>query len=412
MSATLISRDLGEKGGMLAARGIATLIVLALAGGLLLAVNGGLFSKQVEVNATVDDIGGALVVGNDVKIRGNIIGRVSSIEPHDDGVRLGLALDPEETEKLSKNVTARILPATIFGTSFVDLVPPEQPHGKLKAGETIKQDDTTETRELQDALDTSYEILTAVEPARLSATLGAFAEALDGRGESIGDTIVTLNDYLVRLEPQLPKVQQDLQLLAQNLNTIAAVAPDLLDALENSFVTTRTIVERQDDLAAILTGGAALTGEANRLVADNHDALVKALTQSRPIVNTMYETRTGLGATFDSLVELATNAQAAIVDPDDGGSKGGYLDTQVDIELVPEPPFYTAADCAVYGPSAYQAYADNCGDAASAEATATDDAALVAEIQGIMAQLESVAAADPNGLGDLMTRGFVGGEGQ
>ncbi|MFT4299567.1 MAG: MCE family protein [Aeromicrobium sp.] len=412
MTAGFISRDLETQRGTLIQRGIAAVVILALLAVAFFAVRGGLFSKQVEIDAQLDDIGGALVAGNDVKMRGAIIGKVTSIEAKDGGVRLGLTLDPDEADRLPAGVTARVLPATVFGTSFVDLVPPENPHGKFKAGAVIAQDETTETRELQDALDASYEILTAVEPSRLSATLGAFAEALDGRGNSLGQSLVTLDSYLTRLEPQLPQVQQDLRLLTTNLNTVSQVAPDLLDALENSFVTTQTIVERKSDLAAVLSGGDALVDEANSLFSNSQQSFIKAITQSAPIVETMYDKRAGFSQTFDSLVELATQGSAAVTNPDPN-QPGGFLETNVDIVANDgERTAYTGADCATFGPAEYQAVADNCGTGAEASSTSSDDAALVAQIQSLLAQLESVSAADPNGMGDLLTRGFVGGDGQ
>ena len=416
MTAAYISRDLEHRRGSLVQRGLATLVVLGLAVVGFVAAQGGLFSDRVDVAAQVDDIGGALVVGNDVKIRGAIVGRVTSIDARDGGVRLGLAIDPDEADRLPAEVTARILPATVFGTSFVDLVPPERGAGgvatekTLRTGAVIPQDPSTETRELQDALDTSYEILTAVEPARLATTLGAFAEALDGRGESLGTSLVTLDSYLERLEPQLPQVREDLRLLATNLSTIADISPDLLDALENSFVTTRTIVDRQADLATVLTGGDALVDETQLLVAGNQQALITALDQSAPIVETMFDRRAGFSKTFDALVELSTIGAASFTDPDAGASAGGFLETTVDIVVNTDQP-YTGADCAVFGPADYRAYGPNCGGT-SAIAAPVDDAGLVAEIQGLLAQLEAVADADPNGIGDLHTRGFVGGEEQ
>lgn len=411
MTAGYISRDLEHRRGSLLQRGIATLVVLGLAVVGFVAAQGGLFSDRVDVAAQVDDIGGALVVGNDVKIRGAIVGRVTSIDARDGGVRLGLSIDPDEADRLPAEVTARILPATVFGTSFVDLVPPERGAAgeTLRAGAVIPQDPSTETRELQDALDTSYEILTAVEPARLATTLGAFAEALDGRGESLGSTFVTLDSYLERLEPQLPQVREDLQLLATNLSTIAEISPDLLDALENSFVTTRTIVDRQADLATVLTGGDALVDETQLLVAGNQQALIKALDQSAPIVETLFDQRAGFSKTFDSLVELATIGATSFTDPDAGASPGGFLETTVDIVVNTDLP-YTGADCAVFGPEQYRAYGPNCGATSSTISSPADDAGLVAEIQGLLAQLEAVADADPNGIGDLLTRGFVGGD--
>ncbi len=411
MTASFISRDLEQQRGALVQRGIAVLIIVALLVGGFMAYQNGLFSSQVTVKAEVDDIGGALVTGNDVKVRGVIIGKVASIAASDDGVRLTLDIDPEEADRLPGGVTARILPATVFGTSFVDLVPPAEPSGTFTASTVIQQDPSSETRELQDALDASYEILTAVEPSRLSATLGAFAEALDGRGDSLGVSLETLDAYLTRLEPHLPQVQEDLRLLATNFTTIAEVAPEMLDAVENAFVTTQTIVDRQADLASVLTGGDALVDEAHVLVADTQQSFLTAIEQSAPIVETMFDQRLGFARTFDAMVDLSSSAASALRDPDTGGSAGGYLDTAVDIVLNLDST-YTAQDCAVFGPPEYRAFAPNCGTTTtSSTVAAPDDSGLVAEIQGLLAQLEAIAAGDPHGIGDVLTRGFVtGGE--
>jgi phospholipid/cholesterol/gamma-HCH transport system substrate-binding protein len=407
--ASFISRDLEQRRGALVRRGVATLIVLGLVAAGFVAVQNGMFTDRVEVEAQLDDVGGALVTGNDVKLRGAIIGRVSSIATHDGGVRLGLSIDPEEAERLPAGLTARVLPATIFGTAFVDLVPPTRPQGTLQAGSVIVQDPSDETRELQDALDSSYEILTAIEPARLSVTLGALAEALDGRGASLGETIDTLDTYLTRLEPLLPQVREDLAMLGTNLTTISQIAPELLGAVENSFVTTQTIVERQDDLALVLSGGDALDDETQVLLADNQQPFIKAMTQSAPIVTTLYDQREGFTQTFDALVELATIGKTSFNDPDAGATSGGMLNTLVEIVVNLDQP-YTAADCPVFGPPEYRAVADSCGGSGPATTDDAPDPGLVAEIQGLLAQLESVSAADPNGVGDLLTRGFVPGE--
>lgn len=409
MTASYISRDLEQRRGTLVQRGLAAFVVLGLVAVGFVAVQNDLFSNRVEVEAQIDDIGGALVVGNDVKLRGAIIGRVSSIAARDGGVRVALRIDPNEAERLPSGVTARVLPATIFGTAFVDLVPPESPEGTLAAGTLITQDPSDETQELQDALDSSYEILTAIEPARLSATLGALAQALSGRGESLGQSIETLDTYLMRLEPLLPQVREDLSMLGTNLTTIAEIAPELLDAVENSFVTTQTIVERQADIAQVLTGGDALVDEAHVLLAANQQSFIKAMTQSAPIIETMYVQREGFTQTFDSLIELATVGKTGFTDPDAGASPGGMLNTTVEIVVNTDPP-YSAADCAVFGPPEYRAYATNCGGTAPPAPAEPTDPGLIAEIRGLLDQLASVSEADPNGIGDLLTRGFVSGE--
>ena len=49
-----------------------------------------------------------------------------------------------------------------------------------------------------------YPLLRTVQPAELNYTLTAIADALEGRGEAIGDNLVVLDGYLKRINPQLP----------------------------------------------------------------------------------------------------------------------------------------------------------------------------------------------------------------
>lgn len=47
-------------------------------------------------------------------------------------------------------------------------------------------------------------LLRTVQPGKLNATLSAFATALEGRGDRIGDNLTRVEDYLRRLNPHLP----------------------------------------------------------------------------------------------------------------------------------------------------------------------------------------------------------------
>ncbi|RYI98975.1 MAG: MCE family protein, partial [Actinomycetales bacterium] len=87
IDASLIDPDLTSR-GVLVRRGLVLLLLLALAGALLLAYARGTFSDDVTVHAQLDDVGGALVPGSDVKVDGNVVGRVSRIGASDGGVRL------------------------------------------------------------------------------------------------------------------------------------------------------------------------------------------------------------------------------------------------------------------------------------------------------------------------------------
>ena len=69
--------------------------------------------------------------------------------------------------------------------------------------------------ELQKILADLFPLLRSIRPADLSSTLYALANALRGRGDQIGQTIVKLDNYLTRINVHLPTLQQDLVLLAK-----------------------------------------------------------------------------------------------------------------------------------------------------------------------------------------------------
>ncbi|KQY59703.1 hypothetical protein ASD11_09170 [Aeromicrobium sp. Root495] len=401
IDASLIDRDLASR-GVLVRRGIVLLLVLALGGALLVATGRGAFSDDVTVHAQLDDVGGALVPGSDVKVDGNVVGRVARIGAADGGVRLDLRVKSDQADAISGSLRARVLPASVFGTTYVDLVRTgADGAGTLRAGQVIAQDTTSRTVELQDALDSTDRLLTSVRPAELSTTLGALAQALDGRGEQLGSTLEAVDSYLARLQPRLPLVREDLRLLARNLDTLADVAPDLLDATKDALVTARTITAERQQLTRLIGGSADLVGEAGAAATTLQEPFVKAVDQSAFVVNTMFEERKGFPASLLAFTRFAAK-QATTFDD------GSYMSTNVFIKTGDDAP-YTAADCPRYGSAA----GPNCGAGAPAgtgaapRAEAAGDAALVAELRSVLDDLESARDGGSNGVGELLARPFL-----
>src|ERR1041384_8845251 len=73
------------------------------------------FTPIVPVTLETDHVGNQLRTGADVKLRGLIVGEVRAIRPNGDHAILDLALDPDQIGKIPANVTARLLPKTLFG---------------------------------------------------------------------------------------------------------------------------------------------------------------------------------------------------------------------------------------------------------------------------------------------------------
>ncbi|MFO7191195.1 MULTISPECIES: MCE family protein [Thermocrispum] len=225
-------------------------IVLGLVG-LSVASQQHAFRDVVTVKLETDKVGNQLAVKSDVKARGVFVGHVAKITPTPDGAVLDLALDPEYAAQLPKNATARIMPKTLFGERYVQLSFPSLDGPKMSEGDVITQDRSSAALELAQSFDKLLPVLRAVQPQKLNSTLTAIANALEGRGEQLGDTLVELGEYMGELNPELPELQQNLQELAKFSDNLEDVAPELIDTLDNMRTTSATLVDKQRNLDSL-----------------------------------------------------------------------------------------------------------------------------------------------------------------
>ena len=131
---------LGE-GVLLRTYGVVFLVVLALLVGLTIAIYDKKFTKVVHVTLKTDRIGNQLAPPADVKLRGMIVGEVRNVSSNGRVASIALALQPRTIGLIPRNVTARLLPKTLFGEKYVELQIPAHPSAaRLAEGDVISQD--------------------------------------------------------------------------------------------------------------------------------------------------------------------------------------------------------------------------------------------------------------------------------
>lgn len=337
-----------------ARRGVVVVVAGALLLGLVWLHASGSYGGPAHVSAQLADAGGSLAAGADVKVRGVIVGSVDDISRGPDGgVRVRIALRGHRLEEVPQNVVARILPATVFGTSYVDLATHGAPSTQaLRAGAVIPADRTQGTLELQQALDDIDRLVKAVGPADLASAIGSVAQALDGRGAQIGTTIDRASAYLARLNPKMPVVRSDLRKLAANLELVAEIAPDLLAATADALTTARTVVQQREAIAGLLDGATNLSARATAFLQAHRADLIRFIDNAALLLDVVHTNRqAGITGAIRTNTELAAKV-ATIV-------QHGYINA-VTTFLLDVPPYYTAADCPRVGP----AHGDNCPGAA------------------------------------------------
>ncbi|MCW2857410.1 MAG: mammalian cell entry protein [Marmoricola sp.] len=333
-----------------ALRGVGMVVVIGVALGLLFMRSSGTFGGPEHVSAQLADAGGSLGKSADVKVRGVIVGTVTSIgRGPDGGVRVQMSIPGDKLKMIPANVVARILPATVFGTSFVDLTTSgPSSTASLRAGAVVPADSRQGTLELQQALDDIDNLVKAVGPAELASAIGSAAQALDGRGQQLGDTIDLANSYLARLNPRLPAVRADLHSLVTNLQLAQEVAPDLLQATNDALVAARTIVDEKASIATIISGGTALTAQANAFVSANSADLIRFIDNSATLLDVVYTNR-HMGITGSIMTNRMLNAKLSTI------VHHGFLEAATSF-ILDIPPYYTSANCPRFG----VARGDNC----------------------------------------------------
>ncbi|MEQ0564571.1 MCE family protein [Amycolatopsis sp. NEAU-NG30] len=291
--------------------GLAFLLVAAVFVAFTLAVYNKAFTPVTLVKLETDRVGSQLRTGGDVKVRGMLVGEVRSVQAKGDHAELELALDPDKTSVIPKNVSARLLPKTLFGERYVALQLPEKKERPIEAGDVIPQDRSSAAIELQKVLDDVMPLLQAVQPEKLSSTLTAVATALDGRGKQLGQTLAQLSDYLGKLNPSLPDVKADITGLANVANTYTQAAPDLLQALSDLTTTSRTIVDQRARLSDLYATVAAASIDLTNFLQVNKDNLIRLTTAVQPTLDVLAKYAPEYPCLLRQLAESVPRAELA-----------------------------------------------------------------------------------------------------
>ncbi|MGZ5366387.1 MAG: MCE family protein [Aeromicrobium sp.] len=275
-----------EKTGSVRALGVGFIAMLLFFLWLTYAVFNKTFIDIVPVTLTTPTAGASLPSNADVKLRGMIVGEVRSIEPTADGVKMSIAMSPATIKQVPRDVSAEIVPKTLFGEKYIALIPAETPSGEtLQAGDNISK--AVVPIEVETLLNDLYPLLQAVPPAELSYTLTAMSQALEGRGEQLGKTLVTANDYLKKVNPDVPQLVDDLVKLGKVSDGYANAMPELGRLLKNTVVTGNTVVAKRSQLQAFYTEGTRLSNTLTAFLKANGDNMITLSHESRPVLKVL-----------------------------------------------------------------------------------------------------------------------------
>lgn len=263
--------------GVRALAGLATVAVLATIVAVAVGLFSGSFTESTPVTVISPRAGLVMNSGAKVEMRGVQVGQVSSIESKPDGrAILHLAMQPSEMHLIPGNVLVDITAPTVFGAKFVNLVAPAEPSSRaLRAGQVL--DSQHVTVEVNTLFQRLVSVFDRIDPAKLNETFGALAQAVSGRGEKIGQAFSDLDSFLAKLDPVLPALRDDIKMTAVAANAYGDAAPDLIKTVDNTVTFSKTIVDEQRNLDALLVSAIGLGETGNDVLSTNRKALTTDL---------------------------------------------------------------------------------------------------------------------------------------
>jgi virulence factor Mce-like protein len=301
------------------ALGLGYIVVILALIWLSIAVYQKQFSTFVMVKLHTDHTGNQLLIDSDVKERGIIVGSVHKVQSSGDGAVITLALDPGRVKQIPSNVSAQILPKTLFGEEYVSLIYPQSPAPPIKGGAVIAQDRSAVALESEKVIGDLLPLIQAVKPAELNATLTAMADALRNRGAELGHTLVSFDKYLQSLNADVSpgttyttQLVNDLDKLGKVSVNLNSDAPDLFATLNNLQTNAKTLINKQAAFATLLSTADSTSNIISSFLGDNEQRLITVVDTSQSIDSLLAAYTPEYTCMLSALTQLRGRAEKGI----------------------------------------------------------------------------------------------------
>lgn len=319
--------------------GLVYLAIMALVVALAVAVYRKDFTPVAMVTLRTDHVGNQLHLDAEVKLRGVVVGEVRNVRTDGSGAEVDLALRPDLINQIPKDVSVRLLPKTLFGERYVDLVAPQAKSGRrLAAGDVIVQDHSATAVEVEQVVGDLMPMLQSVQPQKLSSILSTLAGALAGRGAALGQTLTWLDSDLDQFTPHLDEFTAGLRELAQVTDNYSRIAPDVVQALSDLTTTSRTIADQRANLASLFQNLTAGSQDLATFLQRNGGNIIRLSQASVPTLNLlakyspeypcMMRALTAFAPQMDKVLGKGTNEPGLHVTVNVQPSKGKYVPGQ------------------------------------------------------------------------------------
>ncbi len=262
------------------ATGIATVAVLAVLAGMLFVPSGMALGRSTYY-AELARAGG-LLPGDEVRVAGVGVGKVTSLKIRDAKVRVSFRIG--DSVKLGQDTRADVKIATLLGTHFLGLTPGGT---EPLANRTIPVANTSVPFEVQDIIEAGAPALEQLDGARLREALRVIADGFrdtPALARQAVQNIARLSEVVITRRDQLDRLVSQTAAVTANLD---ANRDTLVDLLEQASAIFAEISNRRAVLRELLQDTRSLSRALSGVIRDNQEKISPLLRNLNVVLETL-----------------------------------------------------------------------------------------------------------------------------
>jgi phospholipid/cholesterol/gamma-HCH transport system substrate-binding protein len=255
---------------------VAAALTLLLVAGVLVLTRADETMNRTNVVAYFENSNG-IYVGDDVRVLGVNIGRITAIEPQPERVKISFWYDSKH--QVPADAKAAILSPTLVTARAIQLTPAYTGGPVMKDEAVIPQGRTAvpvEWDQVRQQLEKLADTLQPTEPGGVSplgSVINTTADNLRGEGANIRDTVIKLSQAFSALGDH----STDIFSTVKNLATLVSALQDSTDLMrqlnQNLASVTGLLADSPDEVANAVSDLNAAVGDVQSFVAENREAL-------------------------------------------------------------------------------------------------------------------------------------------
>ncbi len=292
---------------------ILTIIAITVLGWYYLRVPSLVGIGQYELHAELPRSGGLYATAN-VTYRGTQIGKVTSVEPTENGARATMSID--DRYKIPADASANVHSVSAIGEQYLDLVSTGNPGQYLSPGSTIT--DSTVPSEVGPALDAANKGLAVLPKEKIDVLLTETSIAVGGLGPALQRLVDSTTNVAQGFKDNLPQVNDIIANSAPILDSQVVSGDNIEQWSRNLDIIASQSAEQDAALRSGLEQAAPTLDQVNTVFSGVRDSLPQTLANLSIVIDMLKRYNKGLEQTLVILPQGAAVAQAGTLFEDLG----------------------------------------------------------------------------------------------